>query len=130
MSGIYGIKINNCLVYIGKAKDINSRVRQHLNQILGTPTANKYWLLKDALSRCSLSFWLLEETQDDLDKAEQKWIKALQPCLNTQFMGGGTTGHGLTANEFYQIVFNETHEIQNAVKWQYRKGETKYGKLH
>ena len=118
MKGIYGIKVNNCLVYIGQAIDINERIRQHLAQILGESNENKYQLLHTCGRRCPITFWLLEEVEHNRDEAEMKWIKALMPCLNSQGTGG--TGRHITVNEFYDIVLNEEHYIQGAIQWQYK----------
>lgn len=121
MKGIYGIKVDNCLVYVGQATNINERIRQHWSAILEKqPRENKYQLLKSAASRKhKITFWLLEEVKENgaIDDIERKWIKALYPCLNTQHTKG--IGHKLTANEFYQSVMNETTEIEGAVQWEY-----------
>ena len=121
MRGIYGIKVDDCLVYVGQAIDVNARIRQHWHDILENyQRENKYQLLKSAASRKhKITFWLLEEVKEAgvLDEIESKWIKTLQPCLNTQHTGG--KGHKLTANEFYMNVLNEATEIEGAFQWQY-----------
>ena len=118
MKGIYGIKVNNCLVYIGQAIDINQRIQQHWAQMLGDSTENKYQLLHTCCRKYPITFWLLEEVEGDRDEAEMKWIKALQPCLNSQGTGGG--GRHITVNEFYNIVLNEEHFIEGATEWHYK----------
>ena len=121
MKGIYGIKVDNCFVYVGQATNINERVRQHWNGILNKNSKeNKYQLLKSAASRKhKITFWLLEEVKEvgAMDDIECKWIKALQPCLNTQHMGRNVSS--LTLNEFYNTVFNEAHNIEGAIEWSY-----------
>ena len=121
MRGIYGIKVNKCLVYIGQAIDINDRIRQHLSQILGSPRENKYQLLKTTCGRTyKLTFWLLEHTEDpDLNSIEKKWITTVQPCLNSKYMND--CGMNLTSDEFYNIIENEEHYIEGATEWHYEK---------
>lgn len=132
MKGIYGIKVDNCLVYVGQATNINERIRQHWSAILEKqPRENKYQLLKSAASRKhKITFWLLEEVKEAgrLDDVERKWIKTIQPCLNTQHTKG--IGHKLTANEFYQNVMNEAIEIEGATQWRYITIEEQLSKFH
>lgn len=118
MKGIYGIKVDNCLVYVGQAININERIRQHWSQILkDNSDENKYQLLHTCGRTHPITFWLLEEVEGNRDEAEWKWIKALQPCLNSQGTGG--TGRRLNINEFYDIVLNEEHYIEGATEWHY-----------
>ena len=122
MSGIYCIKVDNAIVYIGESKDIGRRIRQHWHAILLPEEENKYQLLHSAIrQRHRISFWLLEQVEDQtqLKIIEKKWIAALRPVLNTQHADG--MGHHLTANEFYDVVFNETHCVTGASEWLYRK---------
>lgn len=121
MRGIYGIKVNNCFVYVGQAVDINERIRTHLGHILNAHTTeNKYLLLHTCGRTHPITFWLLEEIKetDKLNEAEYKWIKALQPCLNSTHMSG--LGRRITANEFYNIVLNEEHDVEGASEWRYK----------
>lgn len=120
MKGIYGIKVNNCLVYVGQAKDINERIKTHLGLILGgNSTENKYQLLHTCGRTNPITFWLLEKVNEvKMDDIEMKWIKALRPCLNSQGTGG--TGRHITVHEFYDIVLNEEHYIEGATEWHYK----------
>lgn len=130
MSGIYCIKVDKAIVYVGKSKDIDGRVCQHWRSILSSEDENKYSLLHDAHARKHyITFWLLESVENinELDKAEQSWISFLQPCLNTQHAGG--LGHRLTANEFYNIVLNEEHYVEGASEWHYEKNWAKANNL-
>lgn len=126
MRGIYGIKVNNCLVYIGQAIDINQRIQQHWAQILGNSNENKYQLLHTCGRTYPITFWLLEEVEGNRDEAEMKWIKTLRPCLNSQGIGG--TGRHITVEEFYDIVLNEEHYIEGATEWHYEKSNWRNNK--
>lgn len=120
MKGIYGIKVDNCLVYVGQARDINERMQQHWKEILGTPKENKYFFLKSVLGRNKITFWLLEETEElCLDNLEYKWVKALHPCLNTIYMGRNV--RNLDINDFYNTICNESHEIDGAIQLHYHR---------
>lgn len=91
--GIYGIYINNRLVYIGKSKDLLTRIANHCLLIdgLGKPNevnANKYKVLRQARDQgYKVRFELLEYTDQDEDQlglAESAWINLYMPKLNTQ----------------------------------------------
>ena len=114
MKGVYGIKVDKCLVYVGQTMNISSRVEQHYTAMsMSKPKENKYYLLKDARSRKhKITFWLLEEVENPEEryKAETKWIKALRPCLNSKDNGG--LGQRLTAQEFYEYIYNNQCEFE------------------
>lgn len=125
MSGVYCIKVNKAIVYVGKSKDINSRVRQHWRNILSDKCKdNKYSLLRMCGCRndINITFWLLEEAEEDRIKGlETTWIKALSPCLNSLENGG--KGKELTASEFYNIVMNNDDDVQDMQQYHYIKAE-------
>lgn len=91
--GIYGIYINNKLVYVGKSTDLLTRIANHclLIEGLGKPNqvnSNKYRVLRQARDQGhKVRFELLEYTEEDEDKlgfAESAWINLYMPKLNTQ----------------------------------------------
>lgn len=89
--GIYCIKVQDKLVYIGKSANMLWRVASHILAIdgIGKDSAgNKYKILRTAKTRgLQISFDVLEYidgTNSDLDAAEAKWINQELPVLNTQ----------------------------------------------
>lgn len=116
MSGVYCIKVDNAIVYVGKAKDLNERMRQHWNSIFTKSEENKYVLLNSARGRKhKITFWLLEECEEiELKSKETYWIHSLRPCLNSSNNGG--IGRRLTAQEFYDVVFNQTDYVEGIRK--------------
>ena len=127
MKGVYGIKINNCLVYIGKSEDLEARVSAHWHYILENVKKikeNKYKLLNWYARRkgYKITFWLLDTQVEN----ELLWIQSVQPCLNSQ--GNHNRGKEITMNEFYNIVLNEEHYIEGATEWPYEKSSWGYKK--
>lgn len=104
MSGIYGIIINNSLVYIGKANDLEERKRQHWCKIFN-PNENKYYLLHAALKQhFRIQFILLQKVPNisSLLDIEEKWIKALKPCLNSVHNNG--RGKKIDSQNFFDEI--------------------------
>ena len=107
MTGIYCIKVNDCIVYVGKAVDIEERRKSHWKAILGDNMENKYKLLRAILhSEARIQFGVLEEVTDSnsLLSVEEKWIKALEPCLNSVHNNG--RGRIITMQEFWNEIWN------------------------
>ena len=113
MTGIYCIKVDDCIVYVGKSNNIEERAAQHWQGIYHSKE-NKYELLRGCRRTHKISFWLLEECVEDkiLDK-ERKWIDFLKPCLNSK--NNDNYGSEITANEFYNYIYNHTDEIDGMV---------------
>lgn len=112
MIGIYCIKVDNCIVYVGKSNDIEGRVRQHWKAIYNKDNKeNKYQLLRDCGGRSHpITFWLLEQCEENkLNEAEKFWIKFIKPCLNSK--DNNNVGSNITANEFYDYVFNQSDYV-------------------
>ncbi len=85
-SGIYCIKVNQKIVYIGKSKSMWDRIANHIWGINYTKR-KKYELLRAAKAEGDLeiSFDVLEYVPiEELDKAEGEWIRKYMPLLNTQ----------------------------------------------
>ena len=115
--GIYGIYVNNKLVYIGKSANMLWRVASHILAIDGIgkdAKGNKYKILSQAKNNgLQISFDVLEYidgTSSDLDRAEEKWINQELPVLNMQIpqASGGykinTKAKTMTYEEFVQFL--------------------------
>lgn len=90
--GIYGIRINGVLVYIGKSNNMLFRVAQHYVGIK-LQTVHKYRLMAEAQRRgYTVSFGVLyyakskwkKDITEEIGKAEGEFIRKYKPLLNTQ----------------------------------------------
>lgn len=119
MSGIYCIKVNDAIVYVGKAKDINDRIRKHYADIRNS-NENKYQLLRDC-GWPHTTFWLLEENVDPekIDEKERMWINVLKPCLNSKF--NNQMGLTLSAKEFVEIITYNSDFVEGMKPYTYIK---------
>jgi excinuclease UvrABC nuclease subunit len=71
LTGIYCIKVDKAIVYIGKSRNIQSRLHSHFIGICQAKE-NKYSLLKTAyFKHIPITFFLLEECSEiELDEKE------------------------------------------------------------
>lgn len=78
ISGIYALKEGDAIRYVGQAKNIEKRFRQHssLAQNRGN-TKKQTWITQLLSNGGELKIEVLEAT-DDLDNAEVKWINQLR----------------------------------------------------
>ena len=89
-TGIYCIKINDKIVYIGKSKDMLGRMYDHLRMIYDPKLSkcHKYDIFREAIAAgYQITFDVMEEAEnneDALGEAEAKWIRQLRPDLNQQ----------------------------------------------
>ena len=94
-AGIYSIKIDDILVYIGKSQDLLERVAEHIAEIqnIDQHSSNKYKVLAQAQRMGhKVSFDILyyspftsgNEMLDDIGFNEGKYIREYLPFLNTQ----------------------------------------------
>ena len=121
MAAVYCIKVDEAIVYVGKSNRIEYRVCQHWGQILSKkPKENKYQLLGDCLHRKhKITFWIISRTKEEKTiELENFWIHTLQPCLNSQ--GNCGKGKELTAQEFYEIIYNQEDEISGMYEYKYK----------
>lgn len=91
-AGIYCIKIDNLIVYIGKSHNMLKRVAQHYAGIrIGSE--QKYRIMADAQRNGhSINFDVLYYAQEryyhqisqEIGEKEGEYIRAIQPVLNTQ----------------------------------------------
>ena len=87
-SGIYGIFIEDKIVYIGKSKDIARRLVQHMDEIAYEgPTNIKYTILHQAWKlgyKVGFRILTLAKGEDNLGEAEGIFIRHYLPPLNTK----------------------------------------------
>ena len=119
MSGIYCIKVNNAIVYVGKANDVNERIKHHFVSIKKS-NENKYQLLRKC-GRPQTTIWLLEEdvNPEELIEKERMWISLLKPCLNSYH--NNNQGKTITANEFYNIITTQSDYVEGMKPYEYIK---------
>lgn len=91
-AGIYCIKIDNTIVYIGKSHNMLKRVSQHYAAIMGQ-TEKKYRIFAEAQRKGhSINFDVLyhaAETyypavKNEIGQKEGEYIRQYKPILNTQ----------------------------------------------
>lgn len=89
--GIYCIKFNDKIVYVGKSRNCLERLASHICNIRKEQDewkSHKYEVMRDALIfSCSVGFDLLEGDLDDdqlLGEREGYWIRYYLPPLNYQ----------------------------------------------
>lgn len=94
-AGVYCIKIDDIIVYVGKSKDLLERVAEHIAGIkyVDAKSANKYKVLAQAQRMgysinfdvlYSSPFTLGDEMYDDIGFNEGRYIRQYLPFLNTQ----------------------------------------------
>ena len=94
-AGIYSIKIDDILVYIGKSQDLLERVAEHIAEIqnIDQHSSNKYKVIAQAQrTGHQITFDVLyyspftsgNEMIDDIGFNEGKYIREYLPFLNTQ----------------------------------------------
>ena len=115
--GIYGIYIQDKLVYIGKSSNMLTRVANHcfltsnLPQDLKESKSNKYKVLNQAICRgYKITFDVLcytKEDEDSLGLAEAEQIHKYMPKLNTQIPKLGDYRHYQTNHQAQTITLDE-----------------------
>lgn len=93
-AGIYTIKVNDKLVYVGKSQDMLFRIAQHMGSIFYDMKAHKYKVLYDAYRRedCVISFDVIYKSKykdkerifADIGEKEAYYINKYLPPLNYQ----------------------------------------------
>lgn len=94
-AGIYSIKIDDILVYIGKSQDLLERIAEHIAEIqnINQHSSNKYKVIAQAQrTGHKVSFDVLyyspftsgNEMIDDIGFNEGEYIRKYLPFLNTQ----------------------------------------------
>lgn len=87
--GIYCIKVDGQIVYVGKSRNMLKRIAQHMYEIEYNKKKNMYLVLRELKSTHQISFDVLTETTEEDDNemghAEAYAIRHHQPCLNVQY---------------------------------------------
>lgn len=115
--GIYCIKINDQIVYIGKSIDMLNRLAAHTLEIIEGKSANKYKVLHQAMQRedCQIQFDVLyvsnfnsnDSIKRDIGKAEARLINEHRPALNYQIPSLGDYMHYTVNKKAKYITLNE-----------------------
>lgn len=116
--GIYCIKVDGHIVYIGKSRNMLKRVAQHMYEISNNEKKNMYCVLRQLKATHSIAFDVLETTEENDDAigiAEARAIRGYLPCLNTQipklenYRSFETNRHAkvITAKEIEEILDND-----------------------
>ena len=112
ISGVYMIKnILNNKCYIGSAKNIKHRLRQHLRDLLSEKHINKYLLRAfNKYGQDSFVYTILEKCDEDrhaILNAEQVYLN-MSPEYNYMKIAGTTTGYKHT--EKTKKILSEKHK--------------------
>ena len=86
--GIYALYIDNCIVYVGKSRDLPNRAKAHKTNILHSNDA-WYPLARDFHERGHvITMKILTTTEYKfLEKLEEEYIHKLKPLFNQQGLG-------------------------------------------
>lgn len=82
--GIYCIKLDDQIVYVGRSKNMQARIWQHIKSINDGSNENKYRVLHEARAQGqTIQFDVLEYTAESrLDERERYYIAKYNPKLN------------------------------------------------
>lgn len=87
--GIYCIKVDGKIVYVGKSRNMLKRIAQHMYEIEYNKKKNMYLVLNELKSTHHISFDVLTKTtegdDDEMGIAEAYAIRRHAPCLNVQW---------------------------------------------
>ena len=92
-AGIYCIKIDDSIAYIGKSYNMLKRVAQHYVNINTKPKEVKYRILAEAKRKgCKINFDVLYDAtqtsyaaiEEEIGAKEGEYIRLYKPILNTQ----------------------------------------------
>lgn len=92
-AGVYGIYIDDQLVYIGKSTNMLGRIANHIYQIEFDRKSNKYKVLRQAKNsghtvRFDVMYYSqyfeLEDQEKDIGEKEGEFIRRYLPILNYQ----------------------------------------------
>lgn len=102
-AGIYCIKVQGKVVYVGQSMNMLYRIAEHILKIR-LPDEHKYIILNEAKEQYNLEFDVLYDAVDDffsdyaqqLNEKEAEYIAFYNPPLNTQIPDGNG---GWTVNQ-------------------------------
>lgn len=87
--GIYCIKVDGMIVYIGKSRDMLRRLAYHMTDIDLNTDKNMYNVLRVLRENHKISFDVMRKTtegdEDEMGYAEAYAINHYRPCLNIQY---------------------------------------------
>lgn len=94
-AGIYCIKLNDNIVYIGQSVNMLYRIAEHILKIR-MPDEHKYFVLNEAKGKIEITFDVLCYVNQDffmnietqLDRKEAEYVNLYHPPLNTQIPDG------------------------------------------
>ena len=106
VSGIYAITIDNRIVYIGQARNMESRTRGHIRHMINGYKTKKYGLVNDVrllghvvdcreVEKCEI---------DELSRREQAYIKDSFLPLNTLLSNSSPKPRELTPEDFLGML--------------------------
>lgn len=98
--GIYCIKVENMVVYVGKSRNMLERIYNHFRSILNTnlTKTKKYVILREIMNAgYAINFDVLQDcsgmSDDELGEIEGEYIRAFQTDLNQQIPNKGDYKH-------------------------------------
>lgn len=98
--GIYCIKVENMIVYVGKSRNMLERIYNHFTSILNTnlTKTKKYVILREIRNMgYTINFDVLQDcsgmTDDELGEVEGEYIRTFRTDLNQQIPNKGDYKH-------------------------------------
>jgi hypothetical protein len=113
--GIYSIVLNNCLVYVGKSDNIESRIKSHTNTLdRGVHPNYKMQRAYDEF-KDSFTYHILEECGDhELLTKERIWIEefdAENTGLNIHYRGSQVKGFAARGQPLPTLISPDGEEL-------------------
>lgn len=127
--GIYCIKIDGDIVYVGKSKNMQGRLSEHIRKINSGIGENKYKVLHEARQQGkTIQFDVLEYANlDDLTDRENYYIGLYNPKLNFfNPNGANKKAKSITYEELEQELENDSLEQRFLQWWNYGRLEDIY----
>ena len=114
VSGIYCIKIDDVVVYVGKSVNVHSRICAHMYNIENNTKENKYNILRYFSNKGhKISFDLILTEQDEarLKLIEKEIIERDRPILNSVY--NHQFGHGISIGAAENYIEWKNKQIIN-----------------
>ncbi len=97
-SGVYLFKNGKSYIYIGKAKNIKNRLKQHLQQISVDPKERKIFFSSSNLE------WIITKTDYEAYVLENQLIKQYKPKYNVRLKSGSSYPMIVITDEEYPTI--------------------------
>ncbi len=97
-SGVYLFKNESKYIYIGKAKNIKNRLKQHLQQVSINPKEEKIFLESTHIE------WLITKTDYEAYVLENELIKQYKPKYNVRLKSGSSYPMIVITDEEYPTI--------------------------